>query len=69
MAQYATLDLFGFAWYLYEPISTSFQISPEAENWGMKLVLTKMDDIRDVFAVPLSFLRSRQNETEDYESL
>ena len=47
-AQYATLDLFGFAWYLYEPISTGFPISPDLENWGMKLVMTKMADIRDL---------------------
>ena len=47
-AQYATLDLFGFDWYLYEPISKGFAISPEEENWGMKLVMTKMEDIQDL---------------------
>ena len=54
-AQYTTLDLFGFDWYLFEPISTGFPISPDMENWGMKLVMTKMDDIRDLQGLNVAY--------------
>nr|AHF24745.1 hypothetical protein [uncultured bacterium Contig12] len=65
-AQYTTLDLFGFDWYLFEPISEGFPISPDTENWGMKLVLSGIADIKDLQGRDLAYT-SLITDLYDYE--
>lgn len=65
-AQYATLDFFGFDWYLFEPISEGFPISPETENWGMKVAVSKLSEIKDLQGKELAYT-SMITDLYDYE--
>ena len=54
-AQYATFEILGFTLYFLEPVSEGFVIPADEENWGMKLTMTKLGDIRDLQGMNLNY--------------